>query len=647
MHKSLGLLAILACLLLADARAADHDFGQAAEARLGPAHQWIVKEKFRASYNYAAPPELYERAKAIGLNAIVSRLDIACDPANDTSGSAKLCLDLIQPSSARAKELGLHWFYMLNPAAFALTVSEGFKDNPRRLNNGTVFAPTDDIYWQRTIEGRFLRVARMLQGDRYQIDGFMFDPELYALGGATPGDVDYGDFAMGQFVAARKLDFDFQKLSIGARVAWINKQGLADELERFQFDKLKALAEQTRLRIHEIHPDALFGTLLSYDSLWFRAVAAGFSTPDKPFIMMAERTYAGEYAESFLEFQDGVRRGVGVPILFVPGVMLTTYATNVSAEADNERMQVLPANVYHRAIRSQGYWVYYLGRLEAEPAAGLFETLTTTVNPELDRYLASPSPEYVSQLEPAPIPAGVPQHVQSTLLDARAWQPVPREAWPANPPPATAHSLRNLHTYVAVAKQGETLEFDVAHGQVGRYLSPVTVVAIRPDYSMVPFDPIHPGNSRTIRIKIDQPGAWVIVVSSGSNAAIVSCNSPRTVLFYDEPTVQPQFVWAWNNSPAVRRYFFYVPQGTKEFGFVPGSSKQEPATFRLFDPQGQVLAEDVQLDGSPTHTIDATKLAGKVCWIETSDVQEDAFFKLVGIPNIYAASPEQLVAPRR
>ena len=647
MNRKPGLLAVSVCLLLANACAADHDFGQSAEDRLGPAHQWIVKEKFRASYNYAAPPELYERAKAIGLNAIVSRLDIACDPANETAGPAKFCADLVRPSSARAKELGLHWFYMLNPAAFALTVSEGFKDNPRRLNNGPVFAPTDDIYWQRTVEGRFLRAARMLQGDQYQIDGFMFDPELYALEGATPGGVDYGDFAMGQFVAARKLDVDFKKLSIAERVQWINEQGLAGALAQFQFDKLKAMAERTRRRVHEIHPDALFGTLLSYNSLWFRAVAAGLSTPDKPFIMFAERTYAGEYSESFLKFQDSVRRGIGVPILFVPGVMLTTYASNVSAEADSERMKVVPANVYHRAIRSQGYWVYYLARLETEPAAGLFETLTTTVNPELDRYLSSRPAEYVSQLEPAPIPAGVPQHVQSTLLDARAWQPVPRETWPANPPPATAHSLRNLHTYVVLAEKGQTLEFDVVHGQVGRYLSPVTVVAIRPDYSMVPFDPIHPGDSRKIRIEVDRPGAWVIVMSSGSNAAIVSCSSPRTVLFYDEPTVQPQFVWAWNNSPAVRRYFFYVPKGTKEFGFVPSSSNQEPATFRLFDPNGKVLAEDVRLDGSPEHKIDATDLAGRVCWIETSDVQEDAFFKLVGIPNIYAASPQQLLAPKQ
>jgi hypothetical protein len=647
MRSSTLLTATLCCAMLLAGRATARDFGQDAEARLGPAHQWIVKEKFRASYSYAAPPELYERAMQIGLNAVISRLDIACDPANETGGAAKFCADLIQPSSERAKQVGLHWFYMLNPGGSSLIVSEGFKDNPRRLNNGKQFAPTDEIYWKRTIEGRFLRAARMLQGDQYQIDGFMFDPEFYALGGATPGGVDYGDFALGRFVEAQRLTFDFKSLSISERRAWIGRKELADELEQFQFDAIKALAVQTRQRIHELHPDALFGTLLSYDSLWFRAVAAGMSTPDKPFIMLPERTYAGEYSEAFLNFQDHVRQGIGVPILFVPGVMLTSYASNVTTQADDERMGVLPANVYHRAIRSQGYWVYYLSRLDVEVTADLFTTLTTSVNPELDRYLAARPEEYVSAFKPAPIPAAMPQHVQATLLEARAWQPVPQEAWPANPPSPTAHSLRNLHTYVAVVEAGQTLEFDVQHGQVGSYLSPVTVVAIRPDFSMVPFAPIPPGKARNIRIEIDRPGAWVIVVSSGSNAAIVRCASPQTVLFYDQVAVQGDFVWAWNNSSAVRRYFFYVPEGTQAFTFVPSSSARETATFRMFGPDGALLVEDVALDGSPTHRIDASELAGKVCWIETSDVAEDAFFKLVDIPNIYAASPGQLMAPRR
>ncbi len=59
------------------------------------------------------------------------------------------------------------------------------------------------MYWTRVVEARFLRVARMLQGDAFQIDGFMIDPEMYALQGVLPGGVDYGDYTLGEFVEAK------------------------------------------------------------------------------------------------------------------------------------------------------------------------------------------------------------------------------------------------------------------------------------------------------------------------------------------------------------------------------------------------------------------------------------------------------------
>ena len=73
--------------------------------------------------------------------------------------------------------------------------------NPRRFNNGKLQSPLDEIYWTRVVENRFLRVADMLSGDEYQIDGFLIDPEMYAQKGAVPGDIDYGDFALSRFAS--------------------------------------------------------------------------------------------------------------------------------------------------------------------------------------------------------------------------------------------------------------------------------------------------------------------------------------------------------------------------------------------------------------------------------------------------------------
>ncbi|MGC9318769.1 MAG: hypothetical protein ACP5KN_12130, partial [Armatimonadota bacterium] len=47
---------------------------------LSPRLEWIRAERFRGGYNYCAQPEWFPEARAAGLNAIISRLEIANDP---------------------------------------------------------------------------------------------------------------------------------------------------------------------------------------------------------------------------------------------------------------------------------------------------------------------------------------------------------------------------------------------------------------------------------------------------------------------------------------------------------------------------------------------------------------------------------------
>ena len=208
---------------LAAAAEKRQDVSAAVEARLAPRLAWIAKEKIRAGYNYCPPLEYYPLAKQCGLNAIIARIEIANDPSGDEGLRAKLkpgqpkphvleALDLLVASSRTAKSLGLRFFYMLNMGGSMRNVSDGFRQNPRRYNNGDTFSPMDDVYWTRVVEARFLRVAQMLTGAEHQIDGFMIDPEMYALQGRLPGDVDYGDFALGEFVKATDVSSRAQKL---------------------------------------------------------------------------------------------------------------------------------------------------------------------------------------------------------------------------------------------------------------------------------------------------------------------------------------------------------------------------------------------------------------------------------------------------
>jgi hypothetical protein len=331
-----------------------------------------------------------------------------------------------------------------------------------------------------------------------------------------------------------------------------------------------------------------------------------------------------------------------VPILFVPGLAL-------GGDDSPERLNALGGNLYHRAIRSQGYWFWALSRAIGNPETrGPVVDMLAGVNTELDAYLRSDG-RYESSLEPGPLPADAPAHLQDTLLDARSWVSLPREAMPARPPAATAMQLRGLHTFVFRAESGTPIRFDVSNVRLGQYFSPTQVKAFRPDMSVALVETIPLDEKRMVTVKADVSGSWVLAVSSGQtvgNAFRMRAEAPEAVLYAPDG-----WVWGCAGGQEMSRYFFYVPRGTERFRLKMSGSGNETATFRLFGPDGQNLIEEFDLSATaggvtPEREVDAGTLAGRVCWIEVSDIVQDHGFGLVGIPNIFAWRPQQLLAPK-
>jgi len=632
-----------------------HDLGGSVEAKLHPRLAWIRTQKIRAGYNYCASLDYYPIAKECGMNAIISRLEIANDPAGDVALSASLkpgrrkptalvCYELVQPSSRLAKQLGLHWFYMLNPAGShgpsrrspGSNYKGGIRDNPRRYNNGDLWAPTDDIYWTRVVENRFLRVAELLRGDEYQIDGFLIDPEMYAFGGRAPGGVDFGDYALGEFLKENGRRLDLTGLSIAERKKWIEARGLTEALRAHQFERIKSLTQRTRERIQAIHPGTLFGFFLWKDSLWFKAAAAGFATPQTPCFVGPEGTYPGSFdKEEFLGYRDSVRRAAEVPILFTPGLWLTsTHAP--------ERLRALRGNLYRRAIHTQGYWCWSLGQAfgQAEARPPVVDLLRS-VNAELDRYLASGG-TFESALRPAPLPVPVPDQLEHILRSARSWTPVSKAALPTSAPAPSAWQLRRLHTFVFLAREKTKVELAVRNVKLGSNLSGTAIRCFRPDGTEVLIDNIPLRESRQLTVEANMPGPWVLAVTSHRNVFRVHPSDSGVLLYSPEDSIH-----GCRGRDEVFRYFFYVPQATEKFRLSMWAKLSEPATFRLFGPEGQRILEEKRLKKPLEREVDATALQGRVCWIETVDTAEDHAFRLIGIPNIYAMRPEQLLAPKQ
>ena len=362
--------------------------GAIADDDLAPSLDWVRSEGFRMGYNYKAPLDWYARAKACGMNGIISRLEIANDPSGDeelpenAGGDARSCWEMVRPSSRLAKQHGLRFLYMLNLGGSRGNIDDGYRDNPRRFNNGRLFSPIDEIYWTRVVEDRFLRVADMLDGDEYQIDGFLIDPEMYAENGAVPADIDYGDYALTEFAAASGEALEFEGLTIPERAKLIDDRGLTEDLYDFEFERIRDLAIATREKLQARVPDAIMGTFLWHDHLWFKAVVAGLSTPRVPCFVGPESTYPGSYDDQFLAHRDNIREQAGVPIFCVPGLR---YGYE-DGDAREEFLKVLPGNLYARSTATEGYWFWALTRLgETDEERKPFIDVLSQVNGELDQ----------------------------------------------------------------------------------------------------------------------------------------------------------------------------------------------------------------------------------------------------------------------
>jgi len=665
-----GVLTLSADKNVAPARSKDED---STLDNLSPRLSWIRDKGMRMGYNYRVPVEWYAKAAEVGINAIISRLEIANDPSGDElvadkSPNAPAVVDwrTVRTSSIAAKDAGVRFFYMLNPAAYEYNVNDGFRDNRRRYNNGTDFSPLDDIYWTRVVENRFLRVAKLLQGDEYQIDGFLIDPELYALGGRQPGydGLDYGDFALAEFVKDSSAKFAFDGLTIEERKRKIAELGLNESLSEFQFNRIRQLAESTRTKVQRLVPDAILGFFLwRYENnIWHRAVAAGFSTPGAPCWVGLECTYPGSFDEGLLSHLKNVRAQAGVPLLLSPGSALPGSDGPRYMDTLNT---VAAGNLYSRAINSTGgYWFWALSRIFGQPEeiSVPFDNMLRIVNGELDKYYAS-GRTYKSSLKPHAFPVEQPGNIETLRNEVGNWVPVPASALPTDPPSAQGLALRGSDLAVAVpAETGQKLSFVVRNHRLAHYPTPTYTNVFAPDGKISELETVLVGKQAELSHSADASGVWVLGVSGGPPVvpnAFSVLPTTKSAVVVPADSVLRMFGFSNSFSTSV---FFYVPKGCSTFDIQLSGA----AVLRLFDPSGKAILEhsegktkpvvvDDEQEGAVakgtdkdanTITVDDDQ-SGRVWYVTISQANWGSYsIRLGGIPAVFSARPEQLLAPK-
>ena len=201
--------------------------------------------------------------------------------------------------------------------------------------------------------------------------------------------------------------------------------------------------------------------------------------------------------------------------------------------------------------------------------------------------------------------------------------------------------LRGLYTLVIRADEGERLSLRLRTVRLGSYLATTACTFYRPDGSALP-QPDTPLNvAHVVTVTAPQGGTWVAGVTAHNNAFWVLPLVRRCVVAAAGPVALCK-----TPGPEVpNRAYFYVPRRATRFQIAFSASREEPATFRVFNTAGEKVFEQAALKKRRVQSFSSGNHAGAVWWVESSDAVEDHSFELLGVPNLVAASPKQLLAP--
>ncbi len=275
----------------------------------------------------------------------------------DAEGYAETVAEL-QAACRRVRELGMHVF--LGYHAFdRSTVRHALPEDGRRRVDARgerrpVPCPIGPDYWNAVFEERAVILTEALADPAYQLDGFLFDVEVYRLRGW--GADCYCDDCLREFAEHAGLDVTPRGLPAAERAAWLADQGLSRDYERFQLQRVTELAAGLRERLDAMRPrdPATAGMVFGYYpenpiQTWRHALATGLSDGERPVLLMPEYTYSGFDETLHLEGRaEQLAETVGRPIALIPGF---NYLRVPEPES-------WPSHLYAFATRADGYWLY-------------------------------------------------------------------------------------------------------------------------------------------------------------------------------------------------------------------------------------------------------------------------------------------------
>ena len=595
---------------------------------------WVKQKKIRA---YWSPPyELIEPLHDTGFNVIIPRWETAVNPEqiekelapNAEAYTFKQAEDEIRRASMLCKKLNMRYFPCLNVGAIKPVAQAGFENNPRRYHDGKLPCPLDEVYWDRVMINRFDRILEMLTGEQYRVDGLMIDPEMYYFNGSFLTLPCYCQWCAADFVKTHAAAAGLSDANATARPQWLKDHNLAQEYNDWQSQKAYELVKKLERAVHANRPELILGFVI-YDSLpWLNALAKGLSGNGIPIMICTEmQTYSGAYDDSYLAYEETLAKQVPVPFINCPGIWVNA---NSSGETPKRLLEVIPANLYHRTIRADGYFLYASDRWggtreKAKPFTDVF----AKINAELDTYLKS-NGSYKSSLRPQPLPVNPPGNLKSLLAEAQGWQAA-KEMAAGVKPLSTLPQLREpegqTHVIIFKANKGDRVQITMYTVQLGHYIDKGSMSIFGPDANCLGEVVCDYSKSKSYDLVVPHTGAYAVVATANSNAYTIDVAGAPWVIATREVKL----------NRGGGRLFFYVPAGMKSVKLNLGGGG-EAADFTVYEPNGRTAAVEKTVRDTKSITVKGTE--GVWC-VEVSNIEDDTIFGVEGMGR-YAISPENL-----
>ena len=199
---------------------------------------------------------------------------------------------------------------------------------------------------------------------------------------------------------------------------------------------------------------------------------------------------------------------------------------------------------------------------------------------------------------------------------------------------------RSRAQYLLYAKSGQEIRFVLEQRRVGRSEPVVkSVLLTTPSGKTTKLPSTEMGKLKEYVFTATETGVYMIDVEIGSHSvAMRECNAPFAI--NGEKAVHLVY--------SVGSLYFYVPEGTKEFGVKVFGSGAEQVKATLFDPAGNQVWQQDNISAAVGYFTDEGKTPPAGVWRIHFDrpsqgVLEDNGFTFFGIPTLPGPNPDGLL----